>query len=124
MFSKFALLAFTATTVSAISRLSVNPSTRLLENEDGETVILHGVNAVYKVAPYIPSNGDFDPNLSLNDFDIEKLQEWGMNFMRLGVMWEGVEQERGVYNDTYLDELTSLVDRLGEAGIYTLIDAH
>jgi len=70
MFSKFSLLAFTATAVSAISRLSVNPSTRLLENEDGETVILHGVNAVYKVAPYIPSNGKFDPELSLNDYDI------------------------------------------------------
>jgi len=70
MFSKFSLLAFTATTVSAISRLSVNPSTRLLENEDGETVILHGVNAVYKVFPYIPTIGEFDPELSLNDYDV------------------------------------------------------
>mmetsp|Transcript_31729 Transcript_31729/g.42956 ORF Transcript_31729/g.42956 Transcript_31729/m.42956 type:complete len:165 (+) Transcript_31729:86-580(+) len=96
----------------------------MLENEEGETVILHGVNVVYKVAPYIPSDGEFDPNLSLNDFDIQKLQEWGMNFVRLGVMWEGVEQERGVYNDAYLDQLTTLVNKLGDAGIYTLVDAH
>lgn len=47
-----------------------------------------------------------------------------MNFVRLGVMWEGVEQERGVYNEEYLDQLTTLVNKLGDAGIYTLVDAH
>mmetsp|Transcript_24214 Transcript_24214/g.17041 ORF Transcript_24214/g.17041 Transcript_24214/m.17041 type:complete len:224 (+) Transcript_24214:29-700(+) len=124
MFKNIALLAMTASCALGLSRLRVNPNTRMLENGEGETIILHGMNAVYKVPPYVPSNGDFDPNLSLNDFDIKKLQEWGFNFMRLGVMWEGVEREPGVYNDTYLDEVSDLINRLGDAGIYTLIDAH
>jgi len=28
-----------------------------------------------------------------------------MNFVRLGVMWEGVEREPGVYNSSYLTEI-------------------
>jgi endoglycosylceramidase len=49
---------------------------------------------------------------------------WGFNFMRLGVMWEAVERAPGVYNTTYLEEVNSLITRLGEYGIYTLVDAH
>jgi len=82
------------------------------------------VNAIYKVDPYIPSQGDFDAQNSLNDEDIANLKRWGMNFVRLGVMWEGVEREPGVYDQAYLDELEKLINKLGEAGIYTLVDAH
>lgn len=39
-------------------------------------------------------------------------------------MWEAVERSPGIYNDTYLDEVTKLINRLGEKGIYTMIDAH
>lgn len=60
----------------------------------------------------------------MTDKDILDLKEWGFNFVRLGVMWEGVERERGVYNDTYLDEVDNLITRLGKQGIYTLVDAH
>lgn len=47
-----------------------------------------------------------------------------MNFVRLGVMWEGVEREAGVYDDAYLKNVNDLINRLGDAGIYTLVDAH
>ena len=47
-----------------------------------------------------------------------------MNFVRLGVMWEAVERERGVYDDDYLAKVTDLINKLGEKGIYTLVDAH
>jgi endoglycosylceramidase len=39
-------------------------------------------------------------------------------------MWEAVEREAGKYNETYLDEVEDLINRLGEAGIYSLVDAH
>jgi len=39
-------------------------------------------------------------------------------------MWEAVERQPGVYNMTYLDEVDRLITKLGEAGIYTLVDAH
>lgn len=90
----------------------------------GRTTLLHGVNAIYKVAPYIPSEGDFDPDNSLNDEDIANLKSWGMNFVRLGVMWEGVERKAGEYDADYLDKVEGLINKMGEAGIYTLVDAH
>jgi hypothetical protein len=58
----------------ALARLSVNPETRMLVDENGRSVLLHGVNVVYKVAPYIPSDGEFDVNDSLNDYDIANLK--------------------------------------------------
>ncbi len=39
-------------------------------------------------------------------------------------MWEAVERQPGVYDDAYLDKVETLINRLGEAGIYTLVDQH
>ena len=91
---------------------------------DGRTVLFHGVNVVYKVPPYIPSNGAFDPSDSLNDEDIENLVKWGFNFVRLGVMWEAVERSWNKFDTDYLEKIAELVDKLGASGIYTLIDMH
>ena len=44
--------------------------------------------------------------------------------VRLGVMWEAVEYEKGKYNQTYIDDVTKLINRLGENGIYTMVDMH
>jgi hypothetical protein len=41
------------------------------------------------------------------------LEKWGMNHVRLGVMWEAVEIAPGVYNQTYLNECESLINKLG-----------
>jgi len=60
----------------------------------------------------------------LTDQDIDDLVDWGFNLVRLGVMWEAVERTPGVFNETYLDEVDKLINRLGEKGIYTLVDAH
>ena len=85
--------------VEAFSRVSINPDTRMFLDSEGRTLLFHGVNVVYKIAPYIPSDGAFDPDDSLNDQDIQNLADWGMNFVRLGVMWEAVERTEGVYDD-------------------------
>ena len=39
-------------------------------------------------------------------------------------MWEAVERSEGVYDDTYLDKVEAMINKLGKAGIYTLVDAH
>ena len=49
-----------------LARITINPSTRQFEDETGRSIIFHGVNVVYKIDPYIPSSGDFDPENSLN----------------------------------------------------------
>lgn len=82
-------------------KIWIDSDSRSFRDPEGRQTIFHGVNAVYKTAPYIPTIGEhasFDPQNSLNSKDIEDLKSWGMNLVRLGVMWEAVETSRGVYN--------------------------
>ena len=58
---------------------------------------------VYKPFPYYPSNGTFDPQLSLNQQDVDFLVENGFSIVRLYVAWQGVEPAKGEYNSTYLE---------------------
>lgn len=102
----------------------MDESQRVIKDQYGRHVIYHGVNVVYKVAPYLPDRVNFDPQDSLTEKDIFDLQNWGVNLVRLGVMWEAVESAPGVYNQTYLKQIDDLITKLGEAGIYTLLDAH
>jgi len=87
-------------------------------------MIFHGVNAVSKLTPFMPTTGEFDAATSLNDDDIKFFKKWGFNFVRLGVMWEGHEVAKGKYDTSYLDKLSTLINTLGENGIYTQIDLH
>jgi endoglycosylceramidase len=83
----------------------IGPEDRVLRDDKDRHVVFHGVNVVYKTAPYIPDDQVFDSQSSMTDKDIDDLVEWGFNFVRLGVMWEAVETSEGVYNETYLDEI-------------------
>ena len=50
--------------------------------------------------------------------------DWGFNFVRLGVMWEAVEKSEGIFDTEYLAEVNDLINSLGAAGIYTMVDMH
>jgi endoglycosylceramidase len=104
--------------------IKLDPDTRMFVDDYGRTVIFHGVNAVVKLPPYIPITDRFDPAMSISAQDIAYMTEWGFNFIRLGVMWEAVETSPGVYNTTYLNLVNDLVNKLGQNGIWTLIDNH
>ena len=48
-------------TCNEANRLEVDSETRFMVDAFGRTVLLHGVNAIYKIDPYIPTEGAFDP---------------------------------------------------------------
>ena len=77
----------------------------------GRVVILHGLNQVYKVAPYEPSADGF------GDDDAAFLQANGFNVMRVGVIWAAVEPTPGHYDDAYLATLAA-------HGIVSILDFH
>ena len=105
--------------------LRLDTETNQIRDTIGLAYLLRGVNVVVKNPPYIPDiYGQFDPQISLNEKDMDDLLRWGFNIVRLGVIWEAVEVEPGVYNTTYLDEIEKLVNKLGERGIYSIIDSH
>lgn len=89
----------------------------------GRQVVLHGVNVVYKVAPYHP-NEEHGPRSSFNEQDVLRLKRWGFNVIRLGVTWAGLEPERGKVNGAYVRELRRLVRLAARHGIYSQVDMH
>ena len=65
-------------------------------DDQGRQVLLHGLCVISKSK---------DENyLSWHRAeDFAKMASWGMNCMRLGIIWDGVEPELGNYDDKYLD---------------------
>jgi len=82
------------------------------------------VNVVYKVKPYIPDMSEFHSEESLTENEIKDLSELGFNLVRLGVSWESVETSPNQFNQTYLNQIEILINRLAKYGIYTMIDVH
>lgn len=98
--------------------LTITPTGMTLTNSDGQVVILHGFNEVYKIEPYDPASDGFGTD------DAEFLAANGFNVVRLGIIWAALEPEPGVYNTAYLDSIKSTVNMLAGYGIYTMLDMH
>jgi len=58
------------TSVLAQNGFNIDSKNRIFRDKSGRHLMLHGVNAVYKIDPFIPSDGDFTPDTSLDDRDI------------------------------------------------------
>eukprot|EP00768_Dysnectes_brevis_P005632 gnl/Dysnectes_brevis/4145_a5461_719.p1 GENE.gnl/Dysnectes_brevis/4145_a5461_719~~gnl/Dysnectes_brevis/4145_a5461_719.p1 ORF type:complete len:521 (+),score=150.68 gnl/Dysnectes_brevis/4145_a5461_719:78-1640(+) len=120
------LLVFLSLVVTVFSFVRVDPETlSFIDDEDGRELIFHGVNVVYKIAPFLPDiDGAWNPDTSFNEQDVQILQDLGLNLVRLGVMWGGTYPDLHMFNVTYLQEIDRIVTMLADAGIYTIIDLH
>ena len=87
-----------------------------LTNSDGQVVIQHGVNVVDKTPPFVPDN--------LTDAYVAQLEAAGVNTVRLGVQWAGVEPQPNVYDNDYLDSLEQTVQILQDHHIQVILDMH
>jgi endoglycosylceramidase len=110
------LPSFTANAMSAPSR--IGHAGRWITDPSGRVVIVHGLNMVYKVAPYYPAAAGFGAD------DAAFLQRMGFNVVRVGVIWKAVEPRPGVYDDRYLGRIAATVRTLARHGIYSLLDFH
>ncbi|MBW0018688.1 MAG: cellulase family glycosylhydrolase [Mycobacterium sp.] len=91
---------------------------RWMTDAAGRAVVLHGLNQVYKVPPYLPSADGF------GDDDATFLAANGFNAMRVGVIWAAVEPQPGSYDDNYLAGIAQTVQTLGAHGVLSLLDFH
>ncbi len=89
-----------------------------ITDDDGRVVIMHGLNQVYKIAPYTPSADGF------GDDDAAFLAANGFNAVRVGVIWAGVEPEPGVIDYNYLASVEQTVQTLARHGIVSILDMH
>jgi endoglycosylceramidase len=110
--------ALLSATASAAPRLPLSHAGRWITDARGRVVVLHGTNMVYKLAPYYPSAIGFGPS------DAAFLKRIGFNAVRVGVLWQAVEPQPGVYDDAYLHHIAQTVAMLGRYGIVSLLDFH
>lgn len=96
---------------------SIGIKGRQFVDPEGNSVLLNGVNLVHKN----PADGYIHPDTAGL---FVRLQEAGFNCLRLGVIWDGVEPEPGVYDEEYLDKIEELVLRALGHGVYVLLDMH
>ncbi|OBI06249.1 endoglycoceramidase [Mycolicibacter heraklionensis] len=89
-----------------------------LTDADGRVLILHGVNEVYKYAPFSPEANHFGAD------DAAYLAANGINAVRVGVIWAAVEPNPGEIDYGYLASIKGTVDLLGSYGIVSVIDLH
>jgi endoglycosylceramidase len=102
----------------AAPALPLGHAGRWITDAHGRVVIVHGINMVYKVAPYYPAATGFG-----ND-DAAFLARMGFNAVRVGVIWKAVEPEPGVFDDAYLRHIAATVKTLARHGIVSLLDFH
>ena len=83
----------------------------------GRQVIFSGLNYV-----------DKDPNENYLLADSAKVyrqfNKWGVNCLRMGLIWDGAEPEPGVFNDKYLDAIEKKVQWANSHFIYVMLDMH
>ncbi len=91
-----------------------------LVDEQGRVVILHGVNAVWKQAPYVAP----DSVEGFSAADADWLAAHGFNSVRLGVLFAGVMPQPHVVDTAYLDKIDRVVQLLAARDIYVLLDFH
>lgn len=93
---------------------------RWLVDRHGRVMILHGVNLVYKHAPFVaPAT-----QRGFTARDARFLASHGLDAVRLGVLFQGVMPHPGVINHHYLKRIDRIVRLLAAQRIYVLLDFH
>uniref|UniRef100_A0A7S1FFA1 Endoglycoceramidase n=1 Tax=Noctiluca scintillans TaxID=2966 RepID=A0A7S1FFA1_NOCSC len=121
------LLAFVAGSAgvqASVDPIRIDPGTGYYVDASGRVRIFHGVNIVYKEYPWYPETETFNPTDSLDPETMGNLKKWGMNVVRLGVMWPGVEPAPGVIDKTYLSKIRNITQQLASYDVYTIADLH
>jgi endoglycosylceramidase len=93
---------------------------RWLVDGSGRVVLLHGINAVWKHAPYVPPA----TAVGFTARDADFLADNGFNAVRIGVLFAGVMPAPGVVDPTYLDRVDRVVQLLAARHIWVLLDFH
>ena len=112
------ILTFTNCSVEEITPGFVSPNQPIVD-EYGRTLILHGWNT----SSSAKGHPERQPWIVESDVEREAV-EFGNNFVRYLIFWDGVEPERGVYDETYLDKVEERVNWYTSRGMYVMLDMH
>ncbi len=83
----------------------------------GKPLLLHGINVINK-----SQAEGYTKNIEQSDF--AAIRSWGMNCIRLGIFWDGLEPQPGKIDEAYLDRIARIVAWAKAEGLYVLLDMH
>ena len=83
----------------------------------GRDLILHGINVVNK-------NPESDYVGHITAEEMTKFKSWGFNVIRLGIIWDGLEPEPGIYNEEYLSKIDEMIGWATDNDLYIMLDMH
>lgn len=112
------ILTFTNCSVEEITPGFISPNQPIVD-QYGRTLILHGWNT----SSSAKGHPERQPWIVESDVEREAV-EFGNNFVRYLIFWDGVELERGVYDETYLDKVEKRVNWYTSRGMYVMLDMH
>lgn len=98
-----------------------------VRDRHGRAVFFHGVNAVWKKAPFHPPSKLFGAPAAkslFDDRDARLMKKIGFNSVRLGVPWEAVEPKQDRFDKSYVDKMEKIADMLGRHGMTVMLDHH
>ena len=88
-----------------------------IKDDSGRVRVFHGVNFVRKEPPWYHEE-------LLSSSYAKDLRDWGLNVVRLGTMWSGMEPREGYYDMEYVDKLKKIITNFRDEGIYVILDMH
>lgn len=92
---------------------------RFLSDESGRALILRGTNVESA------AKSEALHRISLTDEEIRFMgREMGFNFVRYLIFWDRMEPEPGRYDESYLDQIVTDIERFHQAGMWVLVDMH
>ncbi len=93
----------------------------------GRQLLFRGYNAKAKVVFDVTFPDGRTPNETFDDFDeaaATRIEELGMNVVRLPVSWSGLEPQPQAYSQPFLDKISAVLDLAREHHFYVFIDMH
>lgn len=92
---------------------------RFFTDTEGRALVLHGAN----VASSAKTSPDRMPDFLESEAGL-LANEFGFNYVRYLLSWDGAEPEPGVYDETYFQGVEKRLDWLHAAGIHVMLDMH
>ncbi len=91
---------------------------RFLYDCQGRVLILRGANT--------NSSAKGPPHTTtIAEADVARFgPDWGMNFTRFLIFWDGVEPQKGEIDQAYLDRVEKALDWFAKHNVYVLLDMH
>ncbi|WP_161554112.1 glycoside hydrolase family 5 protein [Stenotrophobium rhamnosiphilum] len=92
-------------------------------DDQGRQVLLHGVN-YGALGDYYIDQPEYPAPVLAKASDFPQMAALGINSVRLLLSWSRVEPQPGVYDETYLAQVRSQIEKAAAQGLYVIVDMH